>query len=76
MLDEVIHIPEDEVIWDITEAAEGGDDGSAPAPSSEKHPFVQLLPISDDMADGQKEFARLFNSMRDMLMNNGMMKKK
>lgn len=43
---------------------------------AKKHAFVKEIDIPNDMPDGQKSFALSYNSMREMLMNNGLMNKK
>jgi hypothetical protein len=49
---------------------------SPPAPGVKKHPFVREIDIQADMQEGQKNFAQTYNSMREMLLSNGLMNKK
>lgn len=44
-----------------------------PAP---KMPFVEQIPVPDDMPDETKEFARVFNEMREQLLKHKLMEDK
>lgn len=58
-----------EVQWDVY-------DPNAPAPKKKLHPYVDDLVITEDMTDGTKRFAEVFNSMRSELIKNNLMAKK
>jgi hypothetical protein len=62
----------DEVTWTVTEP----NGNTSVQDPKEKHCFLKLIDIPSDMPEGQKTFALQFNSMREMLIKNGLMNKK
>lgn len=47
-----------------------------PVPDKDKIPHVPEIKATKDMGDGQKEFARVYNDMRAVLLANNLMNKK
>lgn len=47
-----------------------------PVPEKNKMPYVQEIKTTRDMGDGQKEFARVYNEMRAVLLANNLMNKR
>lgn len=62
----------DEITWTVTEAS-----GEVKRTGGvEKIPFIAQARTSAEMTDGQKEFIRLYNLMRNTLLKNGLMEEK
>lgn len=62
----------DEITWTVTEAS-----GEVKRTGNvEKIQFIAQARTSAEMTDGQKEFIRLYNLMRNTLLKNGLMEDK
>lgn len=57
-----------DVNWTVSEPT-----GKPKRVVEKKHPFLSELEIKEGIAKGQKAFAENYNSMRKMLMDNGLM---
>lgn len=57
--------------WTVTEA-----NGEVTRPKGNKHPYVAPFKMTTDMSDGQRSTVETINSMRQMLLDNGLMHKK
>lgn len=61
--------------WVITEPGKTPPRVSAES-AKEKIPFISQARTTAEMTDGQKEFIRLYNLMRNALLKNGLMEEK
>lgn len=57
--------------WTVTEPT-----GKVKRVAEKKHPHLVELEIKEGIAKGQKAFAENYNSMRKMLLDNGLMESK